>query len=105
MTRHVNAKHKDKTVHGNNSVASLVAKLTKEGLLSIVEKIKAKITKDGFWNDDMTANMASMTSNGSLYNHKQPIYERFCHKRNQDNFLMEFYELTPKSSGISQYIC
>jgi hypothetical protein len=30
----------------------------------------------------------------------QPIYERFCRKRNQDKFLMELYELIPESSGI-----
>jgi hypothetical protein len=35
-------------------VSSSVAKLTKEELSSIVEKIKAKITKDVFWDDEMT---------------------------------------------------
>ena len=100
LTRHINAKHK--TAHGNNNVALSVAKLTKEELSSIVEKIKAKITKDGFWDDEMTANMASISSNDALYNHIQPIYERFCRKRNQDKFLMEFYEHIPESSGILQ---
>lgn len=79
-----------------------VAKLKKEELSSIVEKIKTKITKDGFWDDEMTSNMATIKSNDSLYNHVQPIYERFCYKRNQDKFLMEFYELIPSSSGIFQ---
>jgi hypothetical protein len=55
LTRHINAKHKNKTAHGNNIVALSVAKLTKEELSSIVEKIKAKITMDGFWDDEMTA--------------------------------------------------
>lgn len=68
-------------------MASSAAKLTKEELLSIVEQIKVKITKDGCWDNEMTANMASITSNDSLYNHIQPIYERFCRERNQDNFL------------------
>jgi hypothetical protein len=83
-------------------VPSSVAKLTKEELSSIVEKIKAKITKDGFWDDEMTENMASISLNYSLYNHIQPIYERFCRKRNLDKFLMDFYELIPESSGILQ---
>ena len=102
LTRHINAKHKNKTAHGNKNVALSVAKLTKEELSSIVEKIKAKITKDGFWDDEMTANMASISSNDALYNNIQPISERFCRKRNQDKFLMEFYELIPESSGILQ---
>ena len=102
LTRHINAKHKNKTANGDKNVAVSVAKLTKEELSSIVEKIKAKITKDGFWDDEMTSNMATIKSNDSLYNHVQPIYERFCHKRNQDKFLMEFYELIPNSSGIFQ---
>ena len=102
LTRHINAKHKNKTGNGEKNVAVSVAKLTKEELSLIVEKIKAKITKDGFWDDEMTSNMATIKSNDSLYNHVQPIYERFCHKRNQDKFLMEFYELIPNSSGIFQ---
>ena len=102
LTRHINAKHKNKTAHGNKNVDSSAAKLTKEELSSIVEKIKAKITEDGFWDDEMTSNMASITSNDSLYDHIYPVYERFCSKRNQDKFLMEFYELIPKSSGILQ---
>ena len=101
-TRHMNAKHKPKTGYGGRNVASSVAKLTKEELFSIVEKIKAKITKNGFWDDEVTADMASIKSNDTLYNHIQPVYERFCHKRNQDKFLMEFYELTPKSCGMLQ---
>jgi uncharacterized C2H2 Zn-finger protein len=91
LTRHINAKHKNKTAHGNNNMALSVAKLTEEELSSIVEKIKAKITKDGFWDDEMTANMASISSNDALYNHIQPIYERFCRKRNQDKFIMATY--------------
>ena len=102
LTRHMNAKHKPKTAYGGRNVASSVAKLTKEELFSIVEKIKAKITKDGFWDDEVTADMASIKSNDTLYNHIQPVYERFCHKRNQDKFLMEFYELIPKSCGMLQ---
>jgi uncharacterized C2H2 Zn-finger protein len=88
LTRHINAKHKNKTAHGNKNVPSSVAKLAKEELSSIVEKIKAKIKKDGFWEHEMTANMASISSNDSLYNHIQPIYERFCRKLNQVKFLM-----------------
>lgn len=109
LTRHINSKHKNKTAHENKNADASVAKLTKEELSSIVEKIKAKITKDGFWDDEMTAKMASVKSNDSLYNHIQPIYERFCYKRNQDRFLMEFYELIPKSCGIlkcqNQQLC
>ena len=74
MTRHINAKHKNKTANGDKNVAVPVAKLTKEELSSIVEKIKAKITKDGFCDNEMTSNMATIKSNDSLYNHVQPIY-------------------------------
>ena len=66
LTRHINAKHKNKNAHGDKNVSSSVAKLTKEELSSIVEKIKAKITKDGFWDDEITANMASISSIDSL---------------------------------------
>lgn len=55
-------------------MASSAAKLTKEELLSIVEQIKVKITKDGCWDNEMTANMASITSNDSLYT---TIYSQF----------------------------
>jgi uncharacterized C2H2 Zn-finger protein len=66
LARHINAKHKNKNAHGDKNVSSSVAKLTKKKLSSIVEKIKAKITKDGFWDDEITANMASKSSIDSL---------------------------------------
>ena len=102
LTSHINPKHKPETAHRGRNMASSVVKLTKEELFSIVEKIKAKITKDGFWDDEVTTDMASIKSNDNLYNYIQPVHEHFCHKGNQDKFLMEFYKLIPKSRGMLQ---
>ena len=37
------------------------------------------------------------------------LYERFCHKRNQDNLLSDFYELIPKATELllcdNQQVC
>lgn len=109
LTRHVNAKHGNKSTKGQDNIPSSMPSLTKEELSSIVDKVKAKITKDGFWDSEMTSNMASVTSNDSLYNHILPIYQGFCRKKNQDKFIMDFYELIPNSSGLlkcqNQQLC
>ena len=43
----MNAKHGDKAPKGKKTLSSSISSLTEE-LASIVDKIKAKITKDGF---------------------------------------------------------
>ena len=99
LTRHKNAKHGNKTTAGKENVSS---SLTKEELKSIVDKVKTKIKDDGFWDSEMTSNIASITSNDSLYDTILPIYEQFCQKLNQDSFLTDFYELIPNSSCLLQ---
>ena len=93
LTRHVNAKHGSKA---NASIPSL----TDDELTSIVNKVKANLTNEGYWDIEITSDLAKVTSNDSLFKAVSPIYQRFCKKRNQDNFLMEFYELIPKSTAL-----
>ena len=102
LTRHVNAKHGDKAPKGNEALSSSIASFTEKELASIVDSIKAKITEDGFWDSVVTANLKDLNSTKTLFEHIQPIYQRFCRKRNQDNFLMDFYELIPMSSVLLQ---
>ena len=102
LTRHVNAKHGDKAPKGKEALSSSIALFTEEELASIVDKIKAKIIKDGFWDSEITTNLEGVNSTKTLFNHILPIYQRFCRKRNQDTFLMDFYELIPNSSVLLQ---
>jgi uncharacterized C2H2 Zn-finger protein len=102
LTRHKNAKHGNKSTAEKENVASSKTSLTKEELKSIVDKVKTKIKDDAFWDSEMTSNMASITSNDSLYDNILPIYERFCRKLNQDLFLTDFYELIPNSCCLLQ---
>ena len=48
----------------------------------------------------MIYDLVKVTSNDNFYEAVTPVYQRFCKKRNQDNFLIEFYELIPKSSAL-----
>ena len=93
LTRHVNAKHGSKA---NASIPSL----TSDELTSIVNKVKTNLTNEGYWDIEITSDLAKVTSNNNLFKAVSPIYQRFCKKRNQDNFLMEFYELIPKSTAL-----
>ena len=102
MTRHVNAKHGEKAPKANEALSSSIASFTEKELASTVENIKAKITEDGIWDSVVTANLRDLNSTKTLFEHIQPIYQRFCRKRNQDNFLMDFYELIPMSSVLLQ---
>lgn len=95
LTRHVYAKHRSKDASNENAPS-----LTKDKLVTIVNKVKAKVTKEDYWDTKITSDLAKITSNDNLYKAILPIYERFCRKRNQDNFLMEFYELIPESIAL-----
>ena len=97
LTRHVNSKHRDKGCKASNLD---IPALTKDGLCSIVNKIKLNIRNEGYWDQQITSDLENIASNDSLFDAVQPIYQRFCIKRNQDKFLTEFYELIPTSSGI-----
>ena len=78
LTRHKNAKYGNRSTAGKDNVSSSNISLTKEDLKFIVDKVEKKIKDDTFWDSEMTWNMASITSNDSLYNEIMPIYERFC---------------------------
>ena len=96
LTRHVNSKHRDKGYKERKDIPAL----TKDGLISIVNKIKLNIRNEGYWDKQITSDLEKIASNDSLFDTVQPIYKRFCIKQNQDKFLTEFYELIPTSSAI-----
>jgi uncharacterized C2H2 Zn-finger protein len=96
LTRHVTSKHRDKGYEASKDIPAL----TKDGLISIVNKIKLNITNEGCWDKQITSDLKKITSNDSLFDAVLPIYKRFCVKRNQDKFLTEFYELIPTSSAL-----
>ena len=102
LTRHVNAKHGEKAHGGKEALSSSIASLTEAELASIVDKIKAKITKDGFWDSEITTYLEAVKSTKTLFDHILPIYRQFCRKRNQDVFLTDFYELIPTSCQLLQ---
>ena len=97
LTRHVNSKHRDKGYKASNSD---IPALTKDGLCSIINKIKLNVRNEGYWDQQITSDLEKIASNDSLFDAVQPIYQRFCIKQNQDKFLTEFYALIPTSSGI-----
>ena len=76
--------------------------LTKVELVNIVNNVKLKITEEGFWDNEILSNLANVSSNDTLFDALLPLYERFCRKRNQDNFLSDFYELIPKATELLQ---
>ena len=53
LTRHVNAKRGEKAHGKKEALSSSIATFTEKELASIVDKIKAKITKDGFWDSEI----------------------------------------------------
>jgi uncharacterized C2H2 Zn-finger protein len=95
LTRHVNAKHGSKATANAN-----ILSLKKDELMSIVNKVKAKITKEGYWDTGITSDLVKVTSNDNLYEAVSPVYQRFCKKRNQDNFLINLSVRPSSSLGI-----
>ncbi len=86
LTRHVNSKHRDKGYEASKQLPGL----TKDALISIVNKIKLNITNEGYWDKQITSDLKKIASNDSLFDAVLPIYKRFCVKGNQDKSLTEF---------------
>ena len=97
LTRRINSKHHD-VAHEESNVHSL----TKVELVNIVKNVKLKITEEVFRYNYILPNLAKVSSNDTLFDALLPLYERFCRKRNQDNFLSDFYELIPKATELLQ---
>ena len=74
--------------------------LTNDGLISIIDKIKLNLLKEGYWDKEITSDLEKIDSNDSLFDAVLSIYDGICVKRNQDKFLTEFYELIPTSSTL-----
>ena len=70
LTRHVNAKHSSKA---NANIPSL----TNDGLTFIVNKVKANLANEGYWDTEITSDLAKVTSNENLFKAVSPIYQRF----------------------------
>jgi hypothetical protein len=64
LTRQVNSKHGNTSTKGHITPTTQkndnIPLLTKEDLSFIVDKVKTKITEDGFWDSEMTSIMASV---------------------------------------------
>ena len=84
----------------NTEASKDMPALTKDGLISIVDKIKLSLLKEGYWEKEITPDLEKIDSNDSLFHAVLPTYNGICVKRNQDKFVTEFYELIPTSSAL-----
>ena len=107
LTRHVRAKHLNES--STNVPSQATQTLTKEQLNLIVENIKGKITKDGYWDKEMVGHMDAVKCNELLYSKVSPLYKKFTCKMNQDKLLTDFYPLILTSCEllkcINQQLC
>ena len=79
----------------NTEASEDMPALKKDGLISIVDKIKLNLLKEGYWDKEITSDLEKIDSNDSLFDAVLLTYNAICVKRNQDKFLTEFYELIP----------
>ena len=80
-------KHRDKA---NTEPSKDMPALAKDGLISIVDKIKQNLLKKGYWDKERTSDLEKIDSNDSLFDAVLPICNGISVKRNQDKFLTEF---------------
>lgn len=91
LTRHVNAKHRDK--HDTEASNDMNA-LTKDGLKSIVEKIKQNIINEGYWDKEVTSHMEKIAGNDSLFDAVYCQYTRdFVLNETKTSFSRNFVNL------------
>jgi hypothetical protein len=68
-------------------------RLSEEGLASIVQAKKTKLTKDDLFGPDVNAALKEVSSSKALYDAVSSIYSKFCRKKNQNKMLEDFYGL------------
>ena len=97
MTQHKYSKHRDVTNIPSSATKSAEqeTRLSEENLASIVEDIKGKLIKDDLFGPDINSAIKKALSSKALFDAVSPIYNKFCHKKNQDKMLEDFYGLLP----------
>ena len=66
LTRQVNSKHCDKGYKASNLDIPALTKVTKDGLCSIVNKIKLNVRNEGYWDQQITSDLKNDSL--TLYN-------------------------------------
>ena len=75
-------------------------RLSEENLASIDEDIKTKLIKDDLFGGDINSALEKVPSSTALFDAVLPIYNQFCHKKNQDKMLEDFYGLLPINANV-----
>ena len=68
LTRHVNAKH------GSKANANIPSP-TNDELKFIINKVKANLTNEDYWDTEITSDLVKVTSNKNLFKAVSPIYQ------------------------------
>lgn len=92
LTRHTNSKH--------STVAQPKTAFCKDSVTSIIESIKAKITKEKLYGTQINESIKSASCTDALYDALCPLYLTFYQKKNQDKLVQSFFGLIPQSSKL-----
>ena len=69
-----------------------------ESLAGIVESIKTNLIAEDLYGSEINTAIRSASCSKAFFAAVLPLYNKFCHKKNQDKLLEEFYGLIHNAS-------
>lgn len=71
-----------------------------ENLAGIVEAFKTSLITADLYGPRINTTIKNASCSKVLFDDVLPLYNKFCHKKNQDNLLEAFYRLIPNVNNI-----
>ena len=90
LTRHTNSKHHESVPQLSTESGNC---LSLEDLVGIVESIKTNLIAGDLYEEAINTAIKNASYSEELFTSVLPLYKVFCHNKNQDKLLEEFYGL------------
>ena len=99
LTRHINSKHKEARDIATSAEHNQIP-LCEGTITSIIQSIKTDLLEKKYYGEEIQNGLKNVSGGEALLDALQPLYEKFCRKKNMDKLLESFYGLIPRSCEL-----
>ena len=87
LTRHINSKHKEARDIATSADHNQIP-LCEGTITSIIQSIKTDLLEDKCYGEEIQNGLKNVSGGEALLDALQPLYEKFCRKKNMDKLLV-----------------
>ena len=99
LTRRINSKHKEARDIDTSAEHNQIP-LCEGTITSIIQSIKTDLLEKKYYGEEIQNGLKNVSGGEALLDALQPLYEKFCRKKNMDKLLESFYGLIPRSCEL-----